>query len=224
MAAAEATCFVCEAQFTPRRSNQTTTCTRECGWVWIHFKRGAKAHGHRISVTTHRAKCLRCGEWFSGRASALLCSDECRKQHARAYSTALSASKHVAKDCTCRECGHSFVPEYGSKRRTFCSDECLRRNARRAARKKGKARRRGATVETVDPVKDFDRDKWRCQACGVKTPRAKRGTYDGNAPELDHIVPLAKGGEHSYRNTQLLCRCCNGRKSDGAGGQLRLFG
>lgn len=32
--------------------------------------------------------------------------------------------------------------------------------------------------------------------------------------EYDHIVPVAKGGSNSDANVQLLCRGCNGRKSD----------
>jgi 5-methylcytosine-specific restriction endonuclease McrA len=69
-------------------------------------------------------------------------------------------------------------------------------------------------VENVDPFKVFARDKWHCQDCGVATPRSKRGSYDADAPELDHIKPLSKGGAHSYKNTQCLCRRCNQEKSD----------
>lgn len=32
------------------------------------------------------------------------------------------------------------------------------------------------------------------------------------APELDHVMPLSKGGTHSMDNVQLLCRKCNQRK------------
>lgn len=31
---------------------------------------------------------------------------------------------------------------------------------------------------------------------------------------LDHIVPISKGGPHTYSNTQCLCRDCNLKKSD----------
>jgi len=82
---------------------------------------------------------------------------------------------------------------------------------------------RAVAVESVDPIKVFDRDGWRCQLCGKKTPKAKRGTYSRNAPELDHIMPLSLGGEHSYRNTQCLCRSCNGSKSNTPMGQLSLL-
>lgn len=50
------------------------------------------------------------------------------------------------------------------------------------------------------------------------------GVGKDNAPELDHIVSLAEGGEHSMRNTQCLCRKCNQEKGVTTKGQLRLFG
>ena len=68
--------------------------------------------------------------------------------------------------------------------------------------------------ESVDPFKVFDRDGWVCQMCGVPTPRELRATWEDNAPELDHIIPLSKGGPHTYKNTQCSCRKCNQRKSD----------
>ncbi|WP_425516052.1 HNH endonuclease [Rhizobium leucaenae] len=82
---------------------------------------------------------------------------------------------------------------------------------------------RAAYVENVDPIKVFDRDKWKCQICGVKTPRKLRGTLDDKAPELDHIMPLALGGAHSYFNTQCACRKCNAHKSDTPPAQPNLF-
>jgi 5-methylcytosine-specific restriction endonuclease McrA len=106
-------------------------------------------------------------------------------------------------------------------RQKFCSKKCTHRARDRIL----VARRRGRYVEgeRVDPIKVFERDGWRCRECRCSTPRKLRGTTDPSAPELDHIVSVADGGEHSYRNTQLLCRRCNGEKGRASRGQLVLI-
>jgi 5-methylcytosine-specific restriction endonuclease McrA len=43
-------------------------------------------------------------------------------------------------------------------------------------------------------------------------------------PTLDHIIPISKGGEHSYKNVQCAHRQCNVTKNNKMEGQLRLFG
>ena len=109
-----------------------------------------------------------------------------------------------------------------------CSDACSERTpvaveAKRASNKARKARKRAATVECVSPLRVFERDGWRCHLCGSLTLKAKRGTYHPKAPELDHIVPLSKGGPHSYANTACAHRSCNAAKSDTIMGQPSLL-
>lgn len=132
----------------------------------------------------------------------------------------------VAKVVTCDECGCEFCPIYGSSNSILC--QCCVLVRKRIQHSVYKALRRareiGADSENVNPFKVFDRDRWRCQLCGVKTPKSKRGTYADNAPELDHIIPLSKGGAHKYTNTQCACRKCNGLKSDKPLGQMLMFG
>ena len=53
------------------------------------------------------------------------------------------------------------------------------------------------------------RDNWTCQYCGnsvFKEPNL--------ALEVDHIIPVAKGGKTEPNNLQTLCWRCNRRKSD----------
>lgn len=144
--------------------------------------------------------------------------------NAHATRTANALAKHAR---ICKRCGVSFQRMRNSTGR-YCSKACSRvhatkEEARRIARAARRSLERGATVEHVDPFKVFDRDGWRCQLCGIATPRRLRGSKAPNAPQLDHIEPIAKGGEHSYRNTQCACRKCNAAKGMGKGGQLRLF-
>jgi 5-methylcytosine-specific restriction endonuclease McrA len=97
--------------------------------------------------------------------------------------------------------------------------------ARRADRKRRKAIKRGASTGiAVSPKAIFNRDGWKCQICMRPTPEKLRGTYKPNAPELDHIVPLSKGGPHTPSNIQTACRACNADKSDKRIiGQMGLF-
>jgi 5-methylcytosine-specific restriction endonuclease McrA len=48
----------------------------------------------------------------------------------------------------------------------------------------------------------FARDHGECQYCG------------GKAENLDHVVPRAKGGTHTWDNLVAACKRCNGRKAD----------
>lgn len=50
----------------------------------------------------------------------------------------------------------------------------------------------------------FERDGWRCGLCG--------GHVEPEDASLDHVVPLSKGGEHSYANTQCTHWKCNNTK------------
>lgn len=80
-------------------------------------------------------------------------------------------------------------------------------------------------AETVYRRRVFERDGWRCQLCGKKTDR-NATVPSPNAPVLDHIIPLACGGDHSYVNTQTAHFSCNSLKGSGVLGdaeQLRLI-
>ncbi|NCC64746.1 MAG: HNH endonuclease, partial [Spirochaetia bacterium] len=52
----------------------------------------------------------------------------------------------------------------------------------------------------------FKRDLFTCQYCGKKAPEA--------ILEIDHIIPVSKGGDNSIENLVAACRECNGGKSN----------
>jgi hypothetical protein len=49
----------------------------------------------------------------------------------------------------------------------------------------------------------LDKYKHQCNYCGSKENL-----------QIDHIIPLNKGGIHSENNFQILCRSCNSKKKD----------
>lgn len=129
----------------------------------------------------------------------------------------------------CIGCGVKTLGTKNYKRQCRrCKEQALsdwkRSDSGRAAKRRYNSKRRaaekGVAAENIDPISVFDRDGWKCQLCQRSTPRRLRGTYQDNAPELDHIVPLAVGGQHTWGNVHCACRKCNIEKSDKPLGQM----
>ena len=87
------------------------------------------------------------------------------------------------------------------------------RARRRTAAISRRGRKMRAFVEVVKPEVVFVRS---LRICGI----CKEYVLDNDKWHVDHIVPLALGGEHSYRNTQLAHAICNQRK----GARLAVVG
>ena len=60
----------------------------------------------------------------------------------------------------------------------------------------------------------FARDKYTCQYCGVKPPRAELN--------LDHVVPRSHGGRTTWENVVCSCVHCNRRKGGRTPEQARI--
>ncbi len=242
-------CLWCFAGFDVHRahldSGRTSGwfCSRECSFAdkklhggpagtrraWADY---AAQFEKAQRVTTLSAVCADCRTPIH--AAAVRCAG-C-KQRANKKASALSYRKKtsVVRECPCCQLAWSAIDRAGPRRHCYTEEcntafELHQRAARQEERRKrggqghqSRARRYGCARESFNPLEVLDRDRWRCQLCGVKTPKAKRGSIDDDAPELDHVVPLSKGGPHTRANTQCLCRRCNGLKSDTARGQLGL--
>lgn len=57
----------------------------------------------------------------------------------------------------------------------------------------------------------LERDGYRCQHCGAPhgIPSYDPGT---RYLEMDHVIPLSRGGKTVFENLQALCSSCNGKK------------
>lgn len=81
-------------------------------------------------------------------------------------------------------------------------------HARILAKKiKRKRAHRGVAVSAINREAVAQRDGWMCSICGK---RVTRETWS-----LDHVVPLALGGSHTYGNVTLAHRSCNCRRGTG---------
>lgn len=237
MADTQLTCRTCGAQFIHAKvGRKPAFCGAGCKRVWENEYRRSRRKKPSAITPSMQKPCEGCRS-IGGKTNRGLCRS-CIAAQRRIVRAGLmrrhSNRNHMPprlvdvrppREVTCAECGcvHTYSPQFGEDTRRFCSRECQKVAADRVSTKARRAILRGCKVERVDPTKVLERDGWRCQRCGIKTPKGKRGTYESNAPELDHIMPLALGGEHSYRNTQCLCRSCNMKKSAKPFGQLSLL-
>ena len=91
----------------------------------------------------------------------------------------------------------SFINRLKNKSGTFYNDRDIWNSLCRVERGK---------VSNKMRFSIYERDGYRCRRCGVS------GKYA--ALEIDHIIPISKGGKSAYENLQTLCRKCNYEKGD----------
>lgn len=119
----------------------------------------------------------------------------------------------------CDTCGKPVGTSSRGQKRKYCCKECrdngsVTKAIRRTASLAYLHARVASTIQRFDPIEVLERDGWRCQICGVSTPRSRRGTNHFNAPEVDHVIPISKNGAHSMANVQCACKRCNRLKSN----------
>lgn len=128
---------------------------------------------------------------------------------------------YLAKNCTlgrratCIEC----CRKTGSRRRAATPYTYAAISARRRARK--------ATSE-VDPTLTHEalreRDGDTCHYCGVLMDfeAGGLGVWNPRKASIEHVIPLSRGGAHTFENTVLACLECNIGKRDRTVEEWRL--
>jgi 5-methylcytosine-specific restriction endonuclease McrA len=208
-------CTNCEVGFYPKKLDRVKFCSREC-YFYYQNKNSYPDDvwtKKRLCKITYKT-CVVCdGLFVSHRKTDVAClSVLCREAYKERIRIARRIEFRTDIDRsarTCPVCDMEFTPPYGHAARVYCSRVCLRKHGHMVGKAKRRARVRSLPYEPVDPFVVFKKYKWRCAICKCATPRELRGTTQPNAPELDHIVPLALGGAHTYANTQCACRECN---------------
>lgn len=203
-----------------RKKDSNQYCSRACGGTakGVGEARSAAtavSDGYVEWLSRWRFCCCGAVELLS-KASAIRSCEKCRnREHWR-------LQNGYEEKPICQHCGVQFE-RLGCKKKPRTCTRCANRikaKHRRAFKKLDKAKRKqmrrlGRAVYgvAVSPDAIFERDKWLCQMCGVKTSKDLPHNHD-RYPNLDHAIPLSKGGEHAPDNLQCLCRRCNLDKSD----------
>lgn len=207
----ERDCKQCNRTYRPKKSLFTGGfCSRECAFLSRKRTPAPRLCECGVPLLPRTRACAKCVEQRKKRSAA-----QCYVRRPR-----------ITKQC--QGCG---APITGTASKVRCT-ACTTRKAKATHRAKHgrvnkhrlRAKKFGVAYEPINPIMLFDRDRWRCQVCGIKTPKKLRGSFKPNAPELDHRIPMAMGGPHTWANVQCACRSCNTKKgSTRIVGQLPLF-
>lgn len=119
----------------------------------------------------------------------------------------------------CKQCGNTF--ETQRKDKVYCSDICSKRYHNSTHWQKRRAYKMNAMEDRDIHIKLlYQREEGICYLCGKKCDwndcKTINGAFVGgnNYPSIDHVVPLSKGGKHSWDNVRLAHRICNIHKRD----------
>lgn len=208
------------------RANKAKQHTYTCEWCGDEFTTGRRARSeHHFCSSDH------CGKWvaqqrteayWAGKGAELVLwrppkvPMEPRKvPHVRGPGVWTSGK--------CRVCGEPFLSPHTD---VTCSESCRdawRKDGRRRGKQVRRARKMKAFVSPVYPLKVYERDGYTCWLCGDPIAMDEKVPHP-MAPTIDHVIPLAKGGEHSPRNVRAAHFLCNCSKSDSlVESQIPLF-
>lgn len=204
------TCEHCGKKFKHYRSKY---CSEECRYP----NRFNLLHQIRNSRKIYYISCTGCNKRFITRHRRKYCNKKCGDKFNYVYVYVSKAKTHSIK---CTECGKH--KEVSFKRKKFCSDTCSNKYANREnyLRRERLKKLNGEVHWDISIERLMRRDGRECYLCGGKVDiRDVEIIGDtmihGNMyPSIDHVIPLAKSGTHTWDNVRLAHRLCNSFKSD----------
>lgn len=195
--------------------------------TWHFTERGAKfVESHQpgfelveLKGGRYRIRCKTCGNIVERAKSTIrqkhVRCDVCNPPHVR-----LKIDTTIIKR-ECVICGATFTCYAGSRKKTCCK-ECSREldNSRVGLKRvpKGQLIDKDITLSRL-----FKRDCGKCYICGRdcdfndwRTNKQGQRYPGASYPTIEHVMPLSRGGMHSWDNVRLACWECNVvKKRDG---------
>lgn len=218
-------CEVCNEEFTVKNVRWARTCGRKCAAA-LRITEGTnstlclpstwQSRLKRCVVSmnaqwrNHLVRCEQCGRNRTTRTG------RCRQCIERLSSASLSRIQVAVREWLtrstkkCRNC--EGVAEWWSGLCGKCSSQRDKERGRQSGHK-ARCRRYGCEYTPgIKLSKLIARDGACCHYCGVRTTRRLHNA-DTQA-EIDHVIPISKGGGHVMENVVVSCRKCNNKKHD----------
>lgn len=195
-----------------------------CGKAFETFRGSDKCCSHECTIENGKSSKHRNGKNSGGKSRNQHTLEEynrLRKEQAKQNAETKKIEKmwYVANHTVqreCKICGSLFYCLDKSSDKT-CSHECSRklRNKRRDRRiPESQIIDKDITIEKL-----YKRDNGKCWICGGNCnfddiAISKKGyPYPGdNYPEIEHVIPVSRGGLHAWDNVRLAHRKCNADK------------
>ena len=162
------------------------------------------------------SNCLHCGLQFVTKKTKKFCSDRCGRNNYKKRN--LAKKRYEPKQC--RKCKKEFVSDIAHLSGLaikhlgyYCSDDC-KQSSLRAQQSKQTHQRRSKLKggDSIDLYELADKSQWICALCNKvidKNNKHYRHNTNLQGPSIDHIVPISKGGKHTWDNVQLAHLICN---------------
>lgn len=219
----DASCIVCAGPLPPREAGKTGPKPRCCS---------DRCRAARENECARKQRTVRRDElnafqrqWYAKNIDKMRARQAARSDKAKAYSRNFylkhreelrvkNRLRTLAGGAKADYRKRVSTPEGLERERVRCREKARRfreTNPERASvvgRLHGNARRarkRNAFVESVHPATVFARGGGACGICSLPIDPTSKW-------HIDHIVPLSRGGEHSYANTQPAHAACNMHK------------
>lgn len=204
------TCIHCGNEYHPKTKDRNKFCSRECAYEYKKSK----------PKEVKKPICVICGNKFDGKSYYKYCSAVCKN---------IAKKANKPKTCyniRCTICGMEF--EGNRSNMKYCSDRCRKyaENRRAEIRRRHKLQDNGRVDYSITLLKLIKRDKGICHICGKKVNTKTHSNHE-EYPSIDHVLPVAKGGTHTWDNVKLAHRGCNNKKRDkmfyeGVHGQIMI--
>lgn len=239
-------CKICGKPFDSYRA-AAVTCSPECAEVLHPKTKGIKKiepvgawvnrlHGNEFDFVEWKSKkrallrCKTCGNVIERAESTIrakgieceFCKEQKRLQEARRKMACFfNALAQARTPKICAACGGEFFSTYSNQ--IYCSSRCKHKAQGRKGSYRARCRKYGVFYDpSVNRTAVIKRDGGVCQICGkMCDPNDHRwGTLGPDSPTVDHIIPLARGGAHTWNNVQCVCAICNSYKRDLVGEEV----
>lgn len=208
-------CAVCGNTFITWNPNRKT-CSDECRDENKRLRDG-KRHRKRSHEEEHARYILRTYGSEEAHREYLAELEEKKQESMRLTKERKEAEKKAKKEAnrrfgTCVVCGNTF--ETNNKRQKTCSKVCGKKYSN--ARKNGRIPREQMVDKDITLEALYRRDSGVCYLCGEKCDWNDRDLFSvrDKYPTIDHIIPVSRGGLHSWDNIRLAHFKCNLDKSD----------